>query len=108
MLRSWPKFSIGSDHNILHMRPDVGGSRNRSSCRKSVMGLIGERKEGCDGVGLTLRISSIVRNSGDMPPCMHKNCLFKIAMRGKAQNDSMHASYTRSEYLCLHSFLNVK
>src|SRR6266404_2231703 len=56
--------------------------------------------------GLTLRMSSIVCNSGDSPPCTHKNCLFMIAARGRAQKDSMHASYTRSEYLCLHSSLN--
>jgi len=57
---------------------------------------------------LTLRMSSIVCSSGDIPPCMHRNCLFMTAARGNAQNDSMQASYTRSEYLCLHSVLNVK
>ena len=49
----------------------------------------------------TTRMSSRVLSSGDNPPCMHKNCLFMIAASGKAQNDSMHASYMRSEYLCL-------
>ena len=52
--------------------------------------------------------SSIVWSSGDIPPCMYKNCLFMIAAGGSAQNDSMHASYTRPEYLCLHSVLKVK
>ena len=32
---------------------------------------------------------------------MHRNCLFIIAANGSEQKDSMHASYTRSEYLCL-------
>ena len=56
----------------------------------------------------TLFKSSRVCSSGLNPPCMHKNCLFMTAARGNAQNESMHASYTASEYLCLHSSLKVK
>ena len=59
-------------------------------------------------MGITLRMSSIVCSSGDSPPCMQRNCLFMIAASGRAQKDCKHASYTRSEYLCLHSSLNVK
>ena len=57
---------------------------------------------------LTLLMSSNVCNSGLRPPCIHKNCLFITAANGKAQKDSIHASYTFSEYLCLHSSLKVK
>jgi len=56
----------------------------------------------------TLFKSSRVWSSGLNPPCIHKNCLFITAARGSAQNESMQASYTASEYLCLHSSLNVK
>jgi hypothetical protein len=57
---------------------------------------------------LTLLRSSNVWSSGLRPPCIHRNCLFIIAANGSAQNDSMQASYTVSEYLCLHSSLKVK
>ena len=40
----------------------------------------------------TFRISSMVFNSGDRPPCMQRNCLFIIAAKGRAQKDSIHAS----------------
>ena len=56
----------------------------------------------------TLFKSSRVCSSGLSPPCMHKNCLFMTAASGNAQKESMHASYTASEYLCLHSSLKVK
>jgi hypothetical protein len=49
----------------------------------------------------TARMSSSVLNSGERPPWMQRNCLFMIAASGSAQKDSMQASYTRSEYLCL-------
>jgi hypothetical protein len=68
----------------------------------------GRSEGGDEGEGLTLRMSSIVCSSGEIPPCMHKNCLFMTAARGNAQNDWIQASYTRSEYLCLHSVLKVK
>ena len=55
---------------------------------------------------LTARRSSRVFNSGESPPCMQRNCLFMMAARGSAQKDSMQASYTRSEYLCLPSNLS--
>lgn len=32
---------------------------------------------------------------------MQRNCLFMTAASGRAQKDSMHASYICSEYLCL-------
>ena len=50
---------------------------------------------------LTALMSSSVFNSGERPPWMQRNCLFMMAAKGNAQKDSMHASYTRSEYLCL-------
>ena len=42
----------------------------------------------------TTRISSIAFRSGDSPPFMHRNYLFKFMMAasGRAQNDSMQAS----------------
>jgi hypothetical protein len=49
----------------------------------------------------TTRRSSRVFNSGERPPCIQRNCLFMTAARGRAQKESMHASYMRSEYLCL-------
>lgn len=56
---------------------------------------------GCGGRkrSLTFLISSRHVISGDSPPCTHKNCWFKRAARGRQSNVSMHASYTRSEYL---------
>lgn len=39
--------------------------------------------------------------SGDSPPCTHRNCWFISAARGRQSKASMHASYTRSEYLIL-------
>lgn len=36
--------------------------------------------------------SSKVWSSGLNPPCMHRNCLFMTAARGRAQNESMQAS----------------
>lgn len=56
----------------------------------------------------TLLRSSRVCSSGLRPPWMHKNCLFMTAANGSAQNDCVQASYTFSEYLCLHSSLKVK
>jgi hypothetical protein len=56
----------------------------------------------------TLFRSSNVWSSGLNPPCIHRNCLFMTAAKGNAQKESMHASYTASEYLCLHSSLKVK
>lgn len=52
--------------------------------------------------------SSNVCNSGLKPPWMQRNCLFITAAKGNEQKLSIQASYTRSEYLCLHSNLNVK
>lgn len=49
----------------------------------------------------TFLISSSVWISGDSPPCTHRNCWFISAARGRASNDSMHTSYTLSEYLIL-------
>lgn len=37
--------------------------------------------------------------SGDIPPWTQRNCWFKRAARGRQSNVSIHASYTRSEYL---------
>lgn len=39
--------------------------------------------------------------SGDSPPCTHRNCWFISAARGRQSKASIHASYTRSEYLIL-------
>lgn len=39
--------------------------------------------------------------SGDNPPCTHRNCWFMRAARGRQSKASIHASYTRSEYLIL-------
>lgn len=56
---------------------------------------------------LTLRMSSIVFSSGDRPPWIQRNCLFMMAARGREQKDSIHASYTRSLYLCLPSSVGL-
>ncbi len=90
-----PKSSIGSAHKISHIMPCVGGSRKRSIYANS------ENRSRLKVGRLTARMSSKVFNSGDRPPCMHKNCLFMTAANGSAQKDSIHASYTRSLYLCL-------
>jgi len=54
-----------------------------------------------------IRMSSKVLSLGEIPPWTQKNCLFIIAARGGAQNESKHASYRRFEYLCSHSSLKV-
>lgn len=48
---------------------------------------------------LTFLMSSRHVISGDSPPWTHRNCWFKRAARGRQSNVSIHASYTRSEYL---------
>jgi hypothetical protein len=44
-------------------------------------------------------MSSRLLISGDIPPCIQRNCWFKRAARGRLSNVSIHASYTCSEYL---------
>jgi hypothetical protein len=46
-------------------------------------------------------MSSSVFSSGESPPWMQRNCLLIVAASGSVQNESMQASYIRSEYLCL-------
>lgn len=49
----------------------------------------------------TFLMSSRFVISGDNPPCTHRNCWFMRAARGRQSKASIHASYTRSEYLIL-------
>lgn len=41
---------------------------------------------------ITVLMSSSVKISGERPPCMHRNCWFSSAARGRQSNASMQAS----------------
>ena len=49
---------------------------------------------------LTRSKSLSLISSGERPPWTQKNRLSTTAAIGSAQNERMHASYTRDEYLC--------
>jgi hypothetical protein len=49
---------------------------------------------------LTWSKSLSLLRSGERPPWTQKNRLSTTAATGRAQNECMHASYTREEYLC--------
>ena len=68
----------------------------------------GEERGGGGGGGgeqvrreLTFLMSSRPKTSGERPPWTHRNCWFMMAARGRQSNESIHVSYTVSEYLIL-------
>ena len=56
---------------------------------------------------LTFLISSRVKISGERPPWTQRNCWFMMAARGRQSNESIHTSYTASEYLILPAHMHV-
>ena len=50
---------------------------------------------------LTFLMSSMLNISGESPPWTQRNCWFMMAASGRQSNESMHVSYTVSEYLIL-------
>ena len=54
---------------------------------------------------ITDLISSSENISGDSPPWTHRNCPFMRAAKGRQSKESIHRSYTASEYLILPSCL---
>ena len=50
---------------------------------------------------LTFLMSSRPKTSGERPPWTQRNCWFMMAASGRQSNESIHVSYTVSEYLIL-------
>lgn len=99
---SCPKLGIGSAQSRSQSRPTDAGSTNRSSCSHGFSCLFPDnhliltRTNGLRAFST----SSNRMSSGEMPPCMQKNFPSMSAVRGRAWNERIQASYTVAEYLC--------
>jgi len=86
MRHSWPNSLIGSDHNMSHMSPTIGGLPESVQLQDALDNVTGaDGKKSGNVKWLTLRISSIICSSGDIPPCTQKYRLSTIVTRGSAK-----------------------
>ena len=80
-------------HKCIQKRLDEVGEK----CRDREI----ERKSEKNKNQLTFLMSSRLKISGESPPWTQRNCWFMMAASGRQSKESIHVSYTVSEYLIL-------